>query len=262
MRLCFSAACLALLLVASVARAEGTDGGVPDPFEPVNRGIFTVNVFLDDWVLVPVAKGYRTVTPDVVQVHLRHALDNLREPRNFVNAVLQGDPQKAGFAFTRFAVNSTFGVLGLFDVAGSEGVTPVDEDFGQTLGVWGVGSGPYLMLPVMGPSTLRDTVGRVGDGLAFDPLAVAVGQEAHLDAPWYGQTALRGIDLRARNIENVAAIRQGSVDYYAKVRSLYWQRMMRETAEENQEKKPVNQDQQDQIDQDFDNFFSEEAQPQ
>lgn len=134
-----------------------------DPWESWNRKVFQVNDTLDRWALRPVAKGYQKVTPQPVRNSVRNVFNNLGEPKNLVNNLLQGKLHAAGVDTSRFLFNSTFGVLGLFDVASKMGLQRNDEDFGQTLGKWGVGSGPYVVLPLLGPSTLRDAPALVPD---------------------------------------------------------------------------------------------------
>lgn len=129
-----------------------------DPWESFNRGVFRFNDALDRWALKPVAKGYRKVTPDVVENGVHNVFRNLGEVRNLTNNLLQLKMHDAGVDTARFFFNTTFGVLGIFDVATKMGLQRNDEDFGQTLGSWGVKSGPYVVLPLLGPSTVRDTV--------------------------------------------------------------------------------------------------------
>ncbi len=132
-----------------------------DPFESVNRSIYQFNFKLDRWVLKPVASFYKEHVPSPVRRGVRNFFSNLWEPNTMVNALLQGKPDKAADSTARFILNTTIGVLGIFDVATPLGVVEHEEDFGQTLAVWGVGDGPYIMLPFLGPSNLRDTGGLV-----------------------------------------------------------------------------------------------------
>lgn len=129
-----------------------------DPWEPMNRAVFRFNDTVDRWALKPVAKGYRAVTPDVVENGVHNVFRNLGEVRNLANNVLQFKMHDAGVDTARFFFNTTFGLLGFFDVATKMGLQRNDEDFGQTLGAWGVKIGPYVVLPLLGPSTVRDTV--------------------------------------------------------------------------------------------------------
>jgi phospholipid-binding lipoprotein MlaA len=196
-----------------------------DPFEDTNRAIFDFNQVVDRNVLVPVAKAYRTVLPDPVRDSLRDFLRNLRAPLIFVNNALQGDFELAGQTFARFTLNSTLGVGGLVDVAGRWGQLPYHEqDLGVTFGVWGIPEGPYVVVPVLGPSDPRDLVGQVGEGFA-DPWNILVSGN-----PWtlywipYVRGGVSGIDQRSRYIETLADIERTSLDYYATIRSLYRQR--------------------------------------
>ena len=134
-----------------------------DPFESWNRAMFAFNQKADSYVLSPVAKGYRAITPKPVRTGVSNFFNNLGEPITAVNSVLQAKPGKAVRSLTRFIFNSTIGLFGLFDVAGAMGIEREREDLGQTLAYWGVGSGPYLVLPILGPSNLRDLGGRIGD---------------------------------------------------------------------------------------------------
>jgi phospholipid-binding lipoprotein MlaA len=154
-RFCLKAS-LVMLPMAAMAADE-------DPWESFNRPIFTFNDTLDTYALKPIAQGYQKVTPQFAQDGVSNFFGNLGEPRNLLNNLLQANFHGAGVDTSRFIFNSTFGVLGLIDVASRMGLQKSDEDFGQTLGKWGVSSGPYVVLPFFGPSTVRDTVGRVPD---------------------------------------------------------------------------------------------------
>jgi phospholipid-binding lipoprotein MlaA len=191
-----------------------------DPFEGSNRFFFGVNQVLDDLLLRPVAVVYRAVLPDFARDGVRNFLNNLNSPVIFANDVLQGEGDRAGDTLIRFGVNSTIGVGGLFDVAKDLGHPYHDEDFGQTLAVWGVEDGPYFYFPLMGPSSARDFTGFVVDR-GFDPLTyVNWGDKDYIPI---ARTALNVIDLRSRNIETLDDIERSSVDYYASIRSLYRQ---------------------------------------
>ncbi|MEL6244057.1 MAG: VacJ family lipoprotein [Pseudomonadota bacterium] len=144
-------------------------GGVYDPYENWNRRVFAFNEAVDKAAFEPAAKVYRYATPAVARQGVRNVLSNLNAPVVFVNDVLQGEADRAGTTFSRFAVNTVFGIGGIFDVASASGLEGHSEDFGQTLGVWGVDSGPFLVVPLLGPSTPRDLFG-TGVDRAFDPL--------------------------------------------------------------------------------------------
>lgn len=132
-----------------------------DPWENINRSIFKFNDTLDRYALKPIAKGYQAVTPDIVETGISNAFNNLGEVTNLVNNLLQGKPKDAGVDTSRFLLNTTFGILGFIDVATKMGLDRNNEDFGQTLGVWGVKSGPYVVLPFWGPSSVRDTAAKL-----------------------------------------------------------------------------------------------------
>ena len=142
---------------------------VNDPYEGFNRQMFAFNNEVDKYALGPAASAYETVTPRFARDRIGDFLQNLKSPVIFVNDILQGEGDRAGTTFGRFMVNTTFGIAGLWDVAGYNGIEGHNEDFGQTLAVWGVDSGPYLVLPLMGPSTPRDLFGK-GIDRAIDPL--------------------------------------------------------------------------------------------
>ena len=135
----------------------------PDPYESLNRKIFAFNEFSDRWFLKPVARGYRWITPYFVDDAVTRVFGNLAEISNFTNSALQGDLSQSGESFTRFVINSTIGVAGIFDVATGMGLEQHKEDFGQTFGVWGIESGPYIVLPFLGPSSMRDAFSTVPD---------------------------------------------------------------------------------------------------
>ncbi len=193
-----------------------------DPFEDTNREIFKFNQTVDRAVLVPVAKAYRTALPEPVRDSLRDFLVNLRAPLVFANDTLQGDFGRAKDTVVRFVVNSTIGMGGLVDVAGRWGIPSHEEDLGVTLGVWGVPEGPYLIVPVLGPSNPRDLGGQVAEGFA-DPWNIELADHSLLWVTFL-RGGVSGIDQRSRYIETLADIERTSLDYYATIRSLYRQR--------------------------------------
>lgn len=196
-----------------------------DPYEATNRRVYAFNRGLDKYALKPAAQAYRTVVPQVARRGVSNAFNNIDEPGSFINAVLQGKIRQAFRTVDRFLLNTTLGVGGLSDVATDLGRPEQDEDFGQTLAVWGVKSGPYLMLPVLGPSTFRD-LGGFGVDLASDPVNYTI--NATLNPSFIenvGQFGLQTIDLRSRLIDAGAdGVLAGSLDEYATVRSAYLQR--------------------------------------
>ena len=194
-----------------------------DPLEPTNRVIFDFNTRFDDYVLAPIARTYRTVLPDQAQVAIHNFLANLSSPWIFVNDALQLNGVRAFETFERFVVNSTLGVGGLFDpVAANKGPLHHDEDFGQTLAVWGVGEGPYLMLPFFGPSNPRDATGLVTEYFA-DPTDIALSREG-LDWAVWTRFGLDVVDLRTQLLDPLDDLKRSSLDYYAAVRAIYRQR--------------------------------------
>jgi phospholipid-binding lipoprotein MlaA len=190
-----------------------------DPFEPFNRTMYSFNEKLDRYVLRPVASGYRTVVPAPARRGVTNFFSNLREPIVLVNNVLQGKFTHAASDLGRFLTNSTIGVFGLFDVATSFGLVRHNEDLGQTLGAWGAGEGPYLVLPFLGPSNIRDGIGLFGDLQLYPPYYLNNESTA-----WqlYG---LEAVDTRARFLEAGDILEQAAgEDPYVFVREAYRQR--------------------------------------
>lgn len=217
----FSLSALAsLILISAVAACapEGADPADNDPLESMNRSIFAFNEVADEFVMEPVARGYRYVTPDELRSRIGNVSDNLVEPLSMVNSFLQGDFQGGMVNFWRFVLNSTVGIGGMNDVAASAGLLPRREDFGQTLAVWGVGEGPYLVLPILGPSSARDTGGMVADWF-IDPLHYAIDDtrtEVYIAVG-------RGLVQRERLIGVFDDVRETSLDPYVTWRSMYRQ---------------------------------------
>ena len=195
---------------------------INDPLEPMNRGVFEVNLFLDGIILKPVAQGYRWILPNFLRSGIKNALGNLGEPLNAANSLLQGELGRASTALGRLLINSTVGLAGLIDVAETIGLNPVREDFGQTLAVWGLENTPYLVLPLIGPSSIRDGIGK-GVEIFLDPTAIAL-DNADLEWITWTLTATNIIERRSRHIETLDDIERSSVDFYAAIRSLYRQR--------------------------------------
>ena len=225
---------VSLILVSNVS--AGTDGEtnisnknsgkVKDCFEPINRATFKFNQVLDNIIFEPVAKGYRKL-PSPVRTGTSNVLTNLSSLITVPNNVLQGEFKTAGVNTGRFVVNTTVGILGIFDVAEKIGFSEyVKEDYGQTFGRWGVGAGCYLVLPVLGPSTIRDTVGSFVNVMGGDPWynASANGNNHYLsDSDYMVTKILGGIDFRAKNLESLDNLEKNSMDFYASIRSLYLQ---------------------------------------
>lgn len=201
----------------SEAGEFGPEPGDNDPLEVPNRMFFAFNEAVDFMVIRPIAVTYRYIVPTGVRNSVRNFLRNLRTPVTLANDLLQGDLERAEATFARFLINSTVGLLGLFDIAAESGIPYHDEDFGQTLGSYGAGEGFYLVLPILGPSNLRDAGGRIVD-LLLDPLTYLAPTEVGL-----GRAALTGVDFRSRNIDELDALKADSLDFYARIRSLYRQ---------------------------------------
>tara|TARA_Y100001958_G_C21194677_1_gene522255 strand:+ start:177 stop:974 length:798 start_codon:yes stop_codon:yes gene_type:complete len=197
-----------------------------DCFEKLNRATFAFNQGLDKAIIKPLAKSYRKL-PDPIQKGTGNAVKNLSTLITIPNNVLQGDIKLALINTGRLIINSTIGILGTIDVANKMGFPKyIQEDYGQTLGAWGVGPGCYLVLPVLGPSTLRDTAGSFVNVMGGDPWynASVQGNNEYLSEQIYlTSKALNGIDFRANNIESLDNIEKNSLDFYASVRSLYAQ---------------------------------------
>jgi phospholipid-binding lipoprotein MlaA len=193
-----------------------------DPLEPMNRYFFELNNAADELLLKPLAGWYYIALPNFAQDGIRNAVNNVRTPVILANDLFQGELERAGTTLGRFLVNSTLGLGGLFDIAERMGMERHDEDFGQTLAVHGVGEGPYLVLPLIGPSNPRDAFGRVVDAF-LDPMTYLT---FFTDFGWINttRTGLDLVDFRARNLETIDQLKKGSLDYYATLRSLYRQR--------------------------------------
>jgi len=215
--------------------SAGTDGEnsiskgkkpIKDCFESLNRATFALNQGLDKVIFEPVAKAYR-VLPSPIRTGTSNALDNISNLVTIPNNILQGDFKKAGVNTGRFVVNTTVGIVGIFNVAQKIGFPEYEkEDYGQTLGVMGVGAGCYLVLPVLGPSTVRDTAGSFINVLGGDPWynASVNGNNEYLsDTAYLTTRVLAGIDFRAKNIDSFENLEKNSMDFYASVRSLYLQ---------------------------------------
>jgi phospholipid-binding lipoprotein MlaA len=199
---------------------------VKDCFEGLNRGTFALNQGLDRVIFKPVAKVYRSL-PSPIRSGTSNVLVNLSSLITIPNNVLQGEIKTAGVNTGRFIINTTVGILGIFDVAKKMGFSEYEkEDYGQTLGTWGVGSGCYVVLPVIGPSTVRDAVGSFVNVMGGDPYynVSAHGNNQYLDRSDYMLTkTLTAVDFRAKNLETIDNLEKNSMDFYASVKSLYLQ---------------------------------------
>ena len=206
---------------------SGAETEVKDCFEKVNRATFAFNQGLDKAIFKPIAKGYRKL-PSPIKIGTSNVLSNLSNLLTIPNNILQGDLKTAGLNTARLTVNSTIGILGIFDVAAQMGIVKdyQKEDYGQTLGKWGVGEGCYLVIPVLGPSTTRDLVGSFGSVLGGDPwfnITVVNDTNYFKDSDYWYSKAGDGINFRAKNIDSFDNLEKNSMDFYASVRSLYLQ---------------------------------------
>lgn len=208
-------ATLAVSGCASTSTQTAAEAHPDDPWEGFNRRVFVFNDVLDRYALKPVATGYRKVTPDPVQTGVGNFFSNLGEVRTVINSLLQGKPANAGLATSRFLINSTVGIGGLLDYATLMEINASDEDFGQTLAVWGWEDSRYLVLPLLGPSTLRDTTGLPADMAAYPVTYVED------DATKIGLTALNIVDIRAGLLDQEKLI---SGDRYRFIRDAFLQR--------------------------------------
>jgi phospholipid-binding lipoprotein MlaA len=234
---------MSLILVSSVS--AGTDGEnsiskknkpVKDCFEGLNRTTFSMNQGLDKAIFKPIAKTYRTL-PSEIRVGANNVLENLSSLVTIPNNILQGEFKTAGVNTGRFIINTTAGILGIINVAEKIGFSEYrKEDYGQTLGVWGVGAGCYLVLPILGPSTVRDTTGSFVNVLGGDPYynASVSGNNNYLKNSDYLITKfLTGVDFRAKNLDSIDNLEKNSLDFYASVKSLYLQDRQQKIANSN-----------------------------
>ena len=213
-------AALAAGLVVTGCVSMSASSDVYDPLERENRVLFNASVQLDRAIVKPAAIAYRRALPMRVRDSVRNFLNNLASPVVFANDVLQGEVDRAGTTLFRIGVNSTIGIGGLFDPATGFGYPRHSEDFGQTLGVYGVKEGPYLFIPILGPSDARDLTG-FGVDFLFDPFTWIPLRETTF---WMiGRQGLDDLDLRERTIEPLDEIERSSIDFYASLRSLYHQ---------------------------------------
>ena len=220
----------------SVSANAGSDGEntiskkqpkpVKDCFETVNRGVFAFNQALDNVIFEPVAKGYRYI-PSPIRTGTSNALNNLSNLITIPNNLLQGDVETAGVNTIRFVLNTTLGILGIWDPAHVLGFKKKEkEDYGQTLGSWGIGPGCYMVLPVLGPSTVRDAVGTFANFVGGDPwynVTVTNDTNYFKESDYYTTRLTSGVDYRAKNIESFDNLEKNSIDFYASIRSLYLQ---------------------------------------
>lgn len=197
-----------------------------DPLEPFNRAIFQFNEVTDKIVLRPLAIGYRTIVPSGIRAGIHNFLNHLKSPTTIINALLQGEGERARDTFGRFLTNTILGLGGFIDVASDAGIPQYYEDMGQTLAVWGVEPGPYLVMPLLGPADFRHWVGYSVDGVT-SPTGYYIRQEYGMEGVGV-QAGLSALDWRSANLEAVDDLRKSSLDFYATVRSAYRQRRQHE----------------------------------
>ncbi len=217
---------LSTMVLTSCASTNGNkiyDNGVVinDPMEEANRQVMAFNQAVDKAVINPIITGYRAITPKPARSGIRNFLRNLKSPIILANQLLQGDIQGSRDALLRGIINTTIGIGGIFDVAGYEGIEYEAEDFGQTLAVWGVGYGPYMVLPFIGPSSLRDYGGYLADGFV-DPVRLHLFKHDN-ELLYAGKFTADYLDLRDSLLDTLTEIEASSIDYYAAVRSTYYQ---------------------------------------
>ena len=217
---------LSLVLICSACATNGKihrPEAEADPFEGFNRSMFEFNYPFDRFVLKPVAKGYRAITNQFIRDRVRGILSNLREPVTAGNYLLQGEPKSTGASLSRFVINSTLGLAGMFDVAEGWGLPRDRTSFNETFAKWCIPDGPYIVLPFLGPSNPRHATGIVME-FVFDPVFWATYHDANIhDRAAWGYAILQGITLRESALELTDDLERNSVDYYVTMRSAYLQ---------------------------------------
>lgn len=194
---------------------------ISDPMEDTNRAVFAFNEAVDDTIINPIIEGYRYATPEYARDGVGNFLNNLKTPISMGNNLLQGDLPGVGNNFVRASINTILGLGGLVDLAAMEGIEPDSEDFGQTLAIWGAGHGPYMVAPFFGGASVRDHGGFLVDSIA-DPLNIYLRNVDEMH--WaYQRAGLSYLDLRDTLYDVLAELEQSSIDYYATVRSAYYQ---------------------------------------
>ena len=234
-----------------ISSKKKDDGEVKDCFESVNRGIFAFNQGLDKVVFKPLAKGYRKL-PQPIRSGTSNVLTNLGNVVTIPNNILQGQIKDASVNSLRLIVNSTLGIAGIFDVASYYGFEKREkEDYGQTFGTWGFGEGCYFVLPVLGPTTVRDSIGslvNISGGDAWYNVTVANDTQYFNEADYYLSRVMSGVDFRAKNLESFDSLEKTSIDLYASIRSLYLQDRKRKIDNLDQSTETMNDDDWEEID--------------
>ena len=234
-----------------ISSNKNNQAKVKDCFETINRGVFAFNQGLDKAVFKPLAKGYRKL-PQPVRSGTSNVISNLGNVVTIPNNILQGQVKDASMNSLRLIINSTLGIAGIFDVASYYGIEKRDkEDYGQTLGTWGVGEGCYFVLPVLGPSTVRDSIGslvNVTGGDAWYNVTVANDTQYFNEADYYLSRVTSGVDFRAKNLESFDSLEKTSIDLYASIRSLYLQDRQRKIQNIDQATETMSDDDWEEID--------------
>jgi phospholipid-binding lipoprotein MlaA len=212
----------ALVFSTGAARAAAPDN-VDDPLESMNRAFFDLDLFFDRILLKPAAEVYVAIVPTPGRHAVRHVLDNMNEPMVFANNMLQGEFHRADVTVGRFLLNSTFGLAGIFDWASQSGLPKQNGDFGQTLYVWGFESGPYLFLPILGPTNPRDAIGYGVDSSA-DPVGYAFWVAGGLRWAGFSRFGVDAVDERSQQLDTLDELQKNAIDFYAEIRSLSRQR--------------------------------------
>ena len=220
--LCFSFLIISCATRPSDPGAAAEYDRLNDPLEPTNRVIFAINEGLNQALFTPIAKIYNHL-PEGFRKTISNEIEFVGLPADFANALLQGEGEVAKNALKRLFINGTIGFLGMFDPATGMGIPEVDENFGETLAVWGVPEGPYLVLPILGPTNLRDAIGKVPDSF-MDPLSYAYGSQGSVDAASITRRGIEGESELAEYVDVLEDIKRDSLDFYATIRSLQRQR--------------------------------------
>lgn len=219
---------IAQAVVAEEVPATAPEG-VSDPLEPINRLIFGFNEILQMVILRPATEMYEVFVPPPLREAIGNIIDNLKTPVILANDILQGESDRAWRTTQRFVINSTVGIAGIMDAADDMGIPRHSEDFGQTLAVWGVGEGFYVVLPLFGPSNPRDAVGKLFVDNYFDPLGLYLSNIDH-EPGMYARTTVEGVDEYGGVMDELDQIKKTSIDFYAAVRSMYRQKRKSEIA--------------------------------
>ncbi len=234
-----------------ISSKDNDNQAVKDCFESVNRGIFAFNQGLDKVIFKPLSKGYRKL-PQPIRSGTSNVLSNLGNVVTIPNNILQGQIKDAGINSLRLVVNTTLGIAGIFDVASYYGLEKREkEDYGQTLGTWGVGEGCYFVLPVLGPTTIRDSIGslvNVMGGDAWYNVTVANDTQYFNEADYYLSRVMSGVDFRAKNLESFDSLEKTSIDLYASIRSLYLQDRQRKIKNIDEQTETMSDDDWEEID--------------